>query len=154
MKQCPECSRQYADADTFCPFDGQKLFEMLRTPTAIARSTPEAKTRAQAAQAPPTRDNYDYLLGTTLDRRYKIERRLGEGGMGVVLLARHIVIEKAVAIKVLKHEAARDQNIVRRFVQEAKAASRIGHPNILSTRRQSTTRRDRQQEPRTPVCRA
>ncbi len=131
MKQCSECNRQYADADIFCPFDGQELFVMTRTPDVIARATPDAMTRAQAAQAQPVPDNYDYLLGTTLDRRYKIERRLGEGGMGVVFLARHVVIEKAVAIKVLKHAAARDQNVVRRFVQEAKAASRIGHPNIV-----------------------
>jgi len=103
---------------------------MLRTPDVIARAAPDARTRAQMAQPAPTND-YEYLLGTTLDRRYKIERRLGEGGMGVVFLARHIVIEKPVAIKVLKHEAARDQNVVRRFVQEAKAASRIGHPNIV-----------------------
>ncbi|RMH39498.1 MAG: serine/threonine protein kinase [Deltaproteobacteria bacterium] len=80
------------------------------------------------------------MIGTTLDRRYQILDRLGEGGMGVVYLAQHILIEKRVAIKVLKPEAARDPTIVRRFIQEAKAASRIGHPNIVDVTDFGTTR--------------
>ena len=81
---------------------------------------------------PRQRENiYDRMIGKTFDDRYLIEARLGEGGMGVVFRARHVVIEKAVAIKVLKREVARDQSVVRRFVQEARAASRIGHPNIV-----------------------
>ena len=116
MKQCPECKRQFADADTFCPFDGGRLVEAEHAPGAL-----------------------DYMVGTTLDARYKIERRLGEGGMGVVFLAHHIVIEKLVAIKVLKREVARDQSVVRRFIQEAKAASRVGHPNIVDVTDFGTT---------------
>jgi tRNA A-37 threonylcarbamoyl transferase component Bud32 len=74
---------------------------------------------------------YDQLVGQTLDGRYFIERKIGEGGMGVVYSARHSVIERPLAIKVLKREALRDAATVTRFVQEAKAASRIGHPNIV-----------------------
>ena len=57
--------------------------------------------------------------------RYRIAKKLGEGGMGVVFAARHAVIERPLAIKVLKREATRDAATIQRFVQEAKAASRI-----------------------------
>ena len=94
---------------------------------------------AALEQLGPIESEYDQLLGTVLDGRYQIERKLGEGGMGVVFLAKHIVIEKMVAVKVLKREVARDQSVVKRFVQEAKAASRIGHPNIVDVTDFGTT---------------
>lgn len=82
---------------------------------------------------------YDQLVGQTLDGRYYIERKIGEGGMGVVYSARHAVIERPLAIKVLKKEALRDSATITRFVQEAKAASRIGHPNIVDVTDFGTT---------------
>jgi len=59
--------------------------------------------------------------------------------MGVVFSARHSVIERPLAIKVLKREAMRDTATIRRFIQEAKAASRIGHPNIVDVTDFGTT---------------
>nr|MBA3461975.1 serine/threonine protein kinase [Deltaproteobacteria bacterium] len=82
---------------------------------------------------------YDNLVGQTLDGRYFVERKVGEGGMGVVFAARHAVIERPLAIKVLKREVMRDTATIRRFVQEAKAASRIGHPNIVDVTDFGTT---------------
>ena len=82
---------------------------------------------------------YDQIVGQTLDGRYFIERKIGEGGMGVVYAARHAVIERPLAIKVLKKEALRDAATITRFVQEAKAASRIGHPNIVDVTDFGTT---------------
>lgn len=79
------------------------------------------------------------LVGKELDSRYRIEKQIGEGGMGVVYLAHHMIIEKAVALKVLKPEVAADQSVVQRFVQEARAASRIGHPNIIDVTDFGTT---------------
>ncbi len=76
-------------------------------------------------------NEYDALIGQTLDGRYRVQRKIGEGGMGVVFAVRHAVIERPLAIKVLKREVMRDKATIQRFIQEAKAASRIGHPNIV-----------------------
>ena len=82
---------------------------------------------------------YDRLVGQTLDGRYFVEKKIGEGGMGVVFSARHAVIERPLAIKVLKREVMRDTATIQRFVREAKAASRIGHPNIVDVTDFGTT---------------
>jgi serine/threonine-protein kinase len=73
----------------------------------------------------------DQYIGTTVAGRYKILRKLGEGGMGVVYLAEHVFIEKKVAIKILSDDMSRKADLVARFMQEAKAASKIGHENII-----------------------
>jgi len=73
----------------------------------------------------------DPLVGNVLADRYRIERRLGEGGMGVVYLARHVILEKIVALKVLHQEYARRRELVERFLHEAKAASRIRHEHVI-----------------------
>ena len=102
-----------------------------------AENTADALAAFHAGASAVT--EYDRLIGQTLDGRYHIERKLGEGGMGVVFAARHAVIERPLAIKVLKREVMRDTATIKRFVQEAKAASRIGHPNIVDVTDFGTT---------------
>jgi serine/threonine-protein kinase len=72
--------------------------------------------------------------GILLGGRFVLERRLGEGGMGVVWAARHAVTRKAVAIKMLKPERASDAVVRERFVREARTASKVQHPNIIEIR--------------------
>ena len=62
---------------------------------------------------------------------HEIEGVIGEGGMGVVYRAKHVVLEKPVAIKVLHDRFAGQTEAVEQFIVEAKAASRIRHPNII-----------------------
>ncbi len=73
----------------------------------------------------------DSLLGSVLAGRYRIKRMVGEGGMGKVYEAEHIVLEKRVALKVLNPEYATKQDLRDRFLQEARAASRINHEHIV-----------------------
>lgn len=103
MKKCPKCGNEYPDTTTLCPADGTGL----------------EKTG-------------DSLLGQTLAEKYRIDERLSEGGMGTVYRATHVLMDKTVAIKVLRASLAADEKIVARFSREARAASRISHPHALS----------------------
>jgi serine/threonine protein kinase len=69
--------------------------------------------------------------GDTLGR-YLLEAKLGEGGMGVVYRARDIQLDRLVAVKVLPADRVADADRKRRFVQEARAASALNHPNIIT----------------------
>lgn len=73
----------------------------------------------------------DPLVGRVLVDRYQIDRKLGEGGMGSVYSARHTTLDKEVALKVLHGEYSRKEDLVERFLQEAKAASKIRHENVI-----------------------
>ena len=75
---------------------------------------------------------YDDLVGKVIQGRYRIERRLGAGGMGVVFLAHHIHLDKPFALKIISPRFLDEPEISRRFLQEARAASKIDHPNIVS----------------------
>jgi eukaryotic-like serine/threonine-protein kinase len=64
--------------------------------------------------------------------RYEILSRLGAGGMGEVYLARDTQLERTIALKVLPADVAADEDRMRRFVQEAKAAAALNHPHIVN----------------------
>lgn len=103
MKACPKCGAEYPDTTTLCPSDGIAL----------------EKTD-------------DSLLGEILAGKYRIDERLSEGGMGTVYRGTHVLMDKTVAVKVLRQSLAADEKIVARFSREARAASRISHPHAVS----------------------
>ena len=66
-----------------------------------------------------------------VNERYEIHKRIGRGGMADVFLARDLLLDRPVAIKVLFPEFAIDPNFVERFRREAQAAANLNHPNIV-----------------------
>ncbi|MDQ3667154.1 MAG: serine/threonine protein kinase [Acidobacteriota bacterium] len=103
MKTCPNCGAEYPDTTTLCPSDGVALEQ-----------------------------TGDSLLGQVLAGKYRIDERLNEGGMGAVYRGTHVLMDKTVAVKVLRPALAADEKLVARFSREARAASRISHPHALS----------------------
>ena len=69
--------------------------------------------------------------GELIDNRYKIVKSIGEGGMANVYLAWDTILEREVAVKVLRGDLAEDEKFIRRFQREANAASSLRHPNIV-----------------------
>ncbi len=74
----------------------------------------------------------DPLIGKLIAQRYEILAVLGKGGMSVVYLARHLLMNKVVAIKVLHRHLTTDTVSLQRFRQEARAASSLNHPNVIT----------------------
>jgi eukaryotic-like serine/threonine-protein kinase len=79
----------------------------------------------------PAGSAQDSLLGRVLADRFEILQRIGEGGMGVVYKARQISVDRIVAIKVLNATVAQDPQWVQRFNNEARACSKLQHPNTV-----------------------
>lgn len=71
------------------------------------------------------------IKGQKIDGRYQIIRTIGEGGMANVYLAYDTILDREVAVKVLRGDLASDDKFVKRFQREAKAASSLNHPNIV-----------------------
>ena len=94
------------------------------TPVPSSSVAPASDTSAPISVAPD-------LVGTVLADRYRIIKKLGEGGMGSVYLAEHTTINKRLAIKVLSAEYTHKQDLVDRFLQEARAASMIDQENVV-----------------------
>src|SRR5438477_1459939 len=73
----------------------------------------------------------DDYVGQILDDKYRLERLLGQGGMGAVYLATHLGTERYVALKLIAPQFMRNEEFVERFRREARAAGRLRHPNVV-----------------------
>jgi serine/threonine protein kinase len=102
MKYCPLCLENLTDEHVTCPHDGARLIE----------------SREWAPQ-------------TIIKGKYRILEKLGEGGMGCVYKAQHLLMDEMRALKVMKPELARDAKFLRRFRQEAQISRRLRHNNIV-----------------------
>ncbi|HEX5059328.1 MAG TPA: protein kinase [Kofleriaceae bacterium] len=120
MPGCPQCGRHWPDSYSRCPDDGTALIPALGVPTGSG-AAPEL--------AYPSSD--EDLPNGSLAGEYRIEKKIGEGGMGAVYGAKHPLIGKRAAIKVIRRELSSSREAVDRFVLEAQSVNQIGHPNIV-----------------------
>ncbi len=102
MKSCPECTATYPDDYAICPRDGAPLHE-----TTL------------------------WQIGNVVHGKYRIQARLGEGGMAIVYKAHHELLDETHALKVIKPELARDPEFMSRFRNEAIMARKLNHPNAV-----------------------
>jgi eukaryotic-like serine/threonine-protein kinase len=100
---CAHCHEDHPDGSTYCPKTGLVF------------------------------DDHASILavGEVLEGKYRIIRQLAAGAMGVVYVAQHLTLHRHVAVKALRRELVNDPELVGRFEQEARAASAIGHGNII-----------------------
>lgn len=103
-KRCVTCDRKFTDTHSSCPADGTILIPIAQDP----------------------------WVGKKLTDHYEILSVVGHGGMGVVYKGKHDLMERFVAIKMLLAQHITDSQSVRRFQHEAKAASKLSHPNIIT----------------------
>ncbi len=71
------------------------------------------------------------IKGQKINERYQIIRTIGEGGMANVYLAHDTILDRNVAVKILRGDLADDEKFVRKFQREAISASSLAHPNIV-----------------------
>jgi tRNA A-37 threonylcarbamoyl transferase component Bud32 len=88
---------------------------------------PSPTAHTEVPSQPPT----DPLVGALIGERYRLLGRIGEGGMGLVYRAEHVLMKKVVALKLLHTELGNVDDAPRRFEREAQSASRLNHPNII-----------------------
>jgi eukaryotic-like serine/threonine-protein kinase len=111
MLHCPTCGRQYSSDFEVCPEDQSAL----QADATVSDASVE-----------------DPLVGHTLDEKYRLEERLGVGGMGTVYRARHLLIDRPVAVKVLNQRFVEDEAARTRFSREARACGRLQHVNAVT----------------------
>ncbi len=78
-----------------------------------------------------TRTSTDTMLGKVVAGRYRLEARLGEGGMGVVYRARHVLIDRVVALKLIRPDLRSETHLRAWMLREARAANRVDHAHII-----------------------
>ena len=130
-RRCPKCGSVYTDTGArFCPKDGSMLVEIQARKPAAPPSGSGTGVRTPLPPGKAGLDRASTLSNQILDARYQVLKKLGEGGMSYVYLAKEISSDDTVAIKVLSPRLASDKSSVERLRREAGLAMRLDHPNV------------------------
>ena len=122
---CPECQLFLNEDAMFCSDCGLPL-------TLPGGAHPYYEHHHSASLPTVRLLDPDPLIGITIDGKYKLTARIGEGGMSVVYRARRIHIGDEVAIKVLHDKLLKDESALARFRREARAAAMVHHSNVIT----------------------
>ncbi|HKP13446.1 MAG TPA: protein kinase family protein, partial [Blastocatellia bacterium] len=125
---CPHCQATLSDNARFCTGCGSSVTR----PDAAAGYPTDAATQVFNAGPQATGGQGDPLIGITLEDKYRITARLGEGGMGAVYRATRVRIGDEVAVKVMHQQFIKDEATLERFRREARAAAMLHHPNVVA----------------------
>jgi eukaryotic-like serine/threonine-protein kinase len=126
---CPNCATQNNAGNRFCKGCGATLPAQAPEPGTAPAAPPPPPSPAVAPAAAPAADA---LLGRVIEEKYRLEARLGAGGMGTVYRATRLMIGDEVAVKVLHPAQVTDAQAAERFRREAQAAARLKHPNAVT----------------------
>src|SRR5688572_5665576 len=124
MSTCLTCGKRWPRGTNVCPDDGTPI-------SSAPRSDPDSGWSHEPALAILPTLRVNDLHPGTLVGEYRVEGKLGEGGMGSVYAATHPLIGKKAAIKIISPQLCTNAAAVERFIQEARAVNQIGHPNIV-----------------------
>jgi serine/threonine-protein kinase len=142
MNRCPACGATYPTDARFCPRDGSRLVAPIATrpaPADTSKNTPPRPTEPPARAMRKTPLTPANLVGQTLDGRYRMIRKVGEGGMSFVYLAQDVATQEKFAIKVLSPSLSEDANAMARLRREAALGMRLAHPNVCHIMRLGET---------------
>lgn len=134
MLQCAECLTRYADGTQACPLDGGQLQAVAPAGDYGQGVTPHLSATVPIGRStvgPSPLDPADPLTDEILGGKLKVVRRIGQGGMGTVYVAEHLLLHKSVAVKVLNAQLALLPDLVSRLHSEARLASSISSPHIV-----------------------
>ena len=136
LRRCPRCNQSYQAPARYCVNDGSLLVEEGERADATPSRTPLPRFHdlpglvTAETPAAPVANPLSTLSGQELDRRYRVQQRLGEGGMSYVYRAEEIETGRIVALKILLPRLSRDPASVERLRREATIAMRLDHPNV------------------------
>jgi len=139
QKRCPTCQRLYQGDARFCPRDGTALVNVPDAPGAAALpaaspapDAPASTTQIRMAVKPKASgaDPAKTIRDQIVDGRYKVVKKLGEGGMSYVYEAADISTNEHVAVKIMTPKLAQDKTAADRLRREAGLAMRLKHPNV------------------------
>ncbi len=137
QKRCSKCGAVYTGEAKFCPRDGTPLV-VIAAP-ATPSSAGSTQIRASIRPPPSGSDPAKTLRNQTLDQRYSVLRKLGEGGMSFVYEAKDISTGEMVAVKIMTPKLAQDKTAAERLRREAGLAMRLDHPHICRIMRLGET---------------
>jgi serine/threonine-protein kinase len=123
--RCPHCAVEIDEGARFCGACGRPI-----TATAITERAGAAAPRPAVRPAAQPLEN---LIGRTLNHRYLVEDKIGEGGFGAVFRGKQIATGREVALKILHPHNVADQTIVARFRREAEACSKLRDIHTVTT---------------------